>query len=465
MTIIGLLHTLFSFTTIFACAVLCLLPFKDRLKAPFGRLVLFAAILCAIPSVLMNILDPGFGFGEYDNLILFAFLPLFFILYKKYTGENTHKLLFIMCMCVHAASIIGAVFIAVWETVGESLSAQILSELAAILVLFVYYPCIGWLMMKFVIPRLLKLSAQHIKWLWVMPIAVAAVPDLFYFFAPYEESITSMFPIVYIPILVLSFAMYILILAMLDKVVEGSRADIEAERLREEAMSLERMNKMRSELMSTLSHEARTPLAVLSSYASLVAMNLKDEGVDAQTAEDLDKIVHEAKRVAELIDSFGKMELSHTGGNGKKRNVDAGEIARRTAELFHHLLLQGGITMSFDIADDLPPVTGSQEELTQIMFNLLQNARRHTDRDGSICVAAGREGDAHIKLSVHDTGSGITPELLPRIFERGVTSGGGMGLGLFICKDIVDSHGGEIGIESTVGQGTKVWFTLPVGEG
>jgi signal transduction histidine kinase len=96
------------------------------------------------------------------------------------------------------------------------------------------------------------------------------------------------------------------------------------------------------------------------------------------------------------------------------------------------------------------------------MFNLLQNAKKHTEQ-GSVTIKA-NSGDCGkiIVVTVTDTGTGIADSLLPQIFERGVSGGDGSGLGLPICKEIIQSHGGEIRIESEQNKGAAVTFTLPV---
>lgn len=227
--------------------------------------------------------------------------------------------------------------------------------------------------------------------------------------------------------------------------------------------SLDRLNHMKTELMTTISHEARTPLAVLASYSGLVAMELRDKGVDAQTASDLDKIAFEAKRVAGLIDGMNRLTLPDTDAE-KRMSIDLSEIILQTARLYRHIMERCGVELSIDIAENLPPVLGNPEELTQVPFNLLQNAKNHTF-SGSVTVKARRDGD-QITVSVEDTGTGVSPELLPRVFERGVHGdGNGTGLGLAICKEIIEAHNGTIRMESELNKGTAVTFILPVYKG
>ena len=105
---------------------------------------------------------------------------------------------------------------------------------------------------------------------------------------------------------------------------------------------------------------------------------------------------------------------------------------------------------------------GDADLLTQVLTNLLQNAGRHTE-NGAVTISAART-DHEIAVEVRDTGRGISPQLLPHVFERGVSTDG-TGFGLYLCKTVVESHGGRILIESAPGKGTAVCFTLPIYEG
>ncbi|MDR2197708.1 MAG: sensor histidine kinase [Coriobacteriales bacterium] len=237
----------------------------------------------------------------------------------------------------------------------------------------------------------------------------------------------------------------------------------EAQR-RQEALSIEnavldRMNGLKTELIATISHETRTPLAVLASYAGLVSVELQSLGISGQVTADLEKIELEARRIADLIDGMRKLTL---GGEGaaKRIRLDLGEVVRQTAHLYQPILERGGVEAAIDVPDDLPPVFAHPEELTQVLFNLLQNAKNHTEQ-GQIRVSAS-SAEGMICVTVADTGTGIAPQLLPRVFERGVSGvTGGSGLGLAVSKEIIEANGGTISIESEPGKGTQVTFALP----
>ena len=229
-----------------------------------------------------------------------------------------------------------------------------------------------------------------------------------------------------------------------------------------EVATLAQLNRMKIELMATLSHEARTPLAVLASYSGLVAMELKNSEGNDQMIANLDKIVAESKRVANLIDSMNKIVLNE-GCIEEKRKVDLSELIEQAAKLYCHMFEQEGIELKLDLDDKLFTCANA-EKLNQVLFNLFQNAKEHTEK-GQVSIHAMVENDA-VVVEIADTGTGIPSDLLPFVFERGVSgSEFGSGIGLAVCKEIIDEHEGTIRIDSEVTgirKGTKVTFALPI---
>jgi signal transduction histidine kinase len=225
-----------------------------------------------------------------------------------------------------------------------------------------------------------------------------------------------------------------------------------------ENAALERIGRLRAEMLDTISHETRTPLAVLASYSSLVVMEVKAGNTDIMA--DLDKIAFEAKRVANLIDHVKNLPR-HKDNAPKRVSINVNELTEQTAKLYRHILERAQITLNTVLPKDLPPIEGNPEELTQVLFNLLQNAKNHTESGGVTITAAAENG--FVSISISDTGSGIPPQILPSIFERGVHGGSGSGIGLAICKEIITDHGGTILAENNPTGGAKVTFTLPTG--
>jgi signal transduction histidine kinase len=154
--------------------------------------------------------------------------------------------------------------------------------------------------------------------------------------------------------------------------------------------------------------------------------------------------------------------LSHAKDGAERKSwVQVADIIKQSARLYKPILERKKTKLEIHTADDLPMVFVSAGEVTQVLFNLLQNARNHIENGTVTMVAASSGGE--ITVTVTDTGSGISPEFLPRAFARYEhEDAGGTGLGLAICKEIIEAHGGKIAIESELQKGTAVTFTLPV---
>jgi signal transduction histidine kinase len=143
--------------------------------------------------------------------------------------------------------------------------------------------------------------------------------------------------------------------------------------------------------------------------------------------------------------------------------MSVAELTEEIAGLHFNSLNKNGNRLEIDMPYNLPVIEADHDRLLQVLLNLLSNASRHT-KDGVIRISARAENN-YITLSVSDTGEGIPEEMRGRLFERylGVDIGRahGTGLGLYICRQIAEAHGGTIWIESKTGEGTAVYFTLP----
>ncbi|MDR0433774.1 MAG: HAMP domain-containing histidine kinase, partial [Gracilibacteraceae bacterium] len=144
----------------------------------------------------------------------------------------------------------------------------------------------------------------------------------------------------------------------------------------------------------------------------------------------------------------------------RKEPLDFAALLRSSAETCQMLNAGAGAVLTLRLPRVAPMIQGDSDMLGRAVQNLLDNAFRHT-KDGEIVLSLERAG-SRLVMTVADTGEGIDPELLPRVFERGVSGDAGTGYGLAICKAVAESHGGEIGIESEPGKGTAVRFSVPV---
>lgn len=241
--------------------------------------------------------------------------------------------------------------------------------------------------------------------------------------------------------------------------VEYAETEVEAQNYALQNAALARLNTMRNELTTTVSHEMRTPLAVMSAFAQLTVEAIKEGRNDEQTVSNLTMISSEAKRLADLASDL--LELSITQENrNEKAYFHIGDVIRQTATLFMPVLKKGENKLTLQIFDDLPRIFGNAGEISQVIWNLLSNAASHTKR-GEVAIEARADGSI-ICVIFTDTGDGIEPELLPYVFDMRRSGGGGTGVGLAVCKEIITSHGGNIRVESSRARGTRVTIEIPV---
>ncbi len=227
-----------------------------------------------------------------------------------------------------------------------------------------------------------------------------------------------------------------------------------------ENASLVKYNQMKADWIATVSHETKTPLAVLSGYAELIAGELRKKGVDEQTACDLDNIAEEAQRVAGLMDELQR-HISKQSDMLQKTRLNLPALIDSASRLYTPILARKRNQLAVHLIGELTDVYASAGEITQVLFNLLHNSHTYTE-NGEVTIAASREKDV-VTVTISDTGTGIAPELMPHVFERGISGReGGSGLGLAICKEIIDDHGGEITIANRDDGGAIVRFTLSV---
>ncbi len=233
-------------------------------------------------------------------------------------------------------------------------------------------------------------------------------------------------------------------------------------KLDEQNAVLAQANRVKTEFLANASHEMRTPLTVTSVNVQVVMKLLENMGEvinDPEVGELLKNAQSEIMRLSRMVG--GMLTLASMSENTDRQKLDFTKLLRSGIEMLRLTLAEKGNNLIIDIENELI-VFGNADLLAQVLSNLLQNARVHTE-NGTVTVSAKRQGQEVI-VTVRDTGKGILQVLLPRVFERGV-SDGGTGYGLYLCKTVVESHGGRIWIDSKPGNGTAVFYTLPVYEG
>ena len=233
---------------------------------------------------------------------------------------------------------------------------------------------------------------------------------------------------------------------------------------------LEELERLRAEFLGMVSHELRAPLTAIKGSAATVlgAASALDPAEMLQFFRIINEQAdHMRGLISDLLDA-GRIEAGTLSVAPEPAAV-AGLVdqARNT-------FLSGGgrHTVRLDLPPDLPRVMADPQRIVQVLNNLFANAARHAPESSPIRVAAGRAG-LHVAIAVADHGRGVPPDRLPHLFQKhggaggddGARGLGGVGLGLAICKGLVEAHGGRIWAESGgVGQGTRVTFTLPVAD-
>src|SRR5579863_9568638 len=213
-------------------------------------------------------------------------------------------------------------------------------------------------------------------------------------------------------------------------------------------------------LAAGVAHEINTPLAVISSYAQMLAKQLRG---DARLGPVLDKITQQSFRAAEIAN--GLLNFSRTSTT-EFRSTDLNQVVRDTLSLLEHQFKTARIDVDLELAGELPPINGNPGKLQQVFLNLLLNAKEAMPRGGRVRVATLVNG--HVEAIVADSGSGIAPENMKRIYDPFFTTKNmpgdrrGTGLGLAVSYGIIQEHAGKIQVESAVGSGTTFHLAFPL---
>jgi GAF domain-containing protein/CheY-like chemotaxis protein len=244
----------------------------------------------------------------------------------------------------------------------------------------------------------------------------------------------------------------------------------------------EKANDAKSAFLSTVSHELRTPLTSVLGFAKIIRKRLdekifptvekspKAQKTISQISENLNVVVSEGERLTHLINDvldLAKIEAGKMEWNMEE--VALAEVAERAVAATAALFENKNLDLEKNIQVDLPPITGDRDKLIQVMVNLISNSVKFTPKGKVSCKVSRKKNE--IIVSVSDTGIGIAPEDHSAVFEQFKQVGDtltdkpkGTGLGLPICKEIIEHHGGRIWVESELGNGSTFSFALPVTE-
>ncbi len=218
----------------------------------------------------------------------------------------------------------------------------------------------------------------------------------------------------------------------------------------------------RHRLLADVTHELRTPLSVVQGQLEGAL-----DGIYPRDDEHLSAILDETRHMARIIEDLRTLSLAESGALPLTREpVAIRDLVNDAVDAYRAQAEGAGVTLEAHVATELPLVDADATRIRQVLENLLSNALRYTPRAGRVDVTADRGGD-EIAVSVRDTGRGIAPADLGRVFDRfqRAADSHGSGLGLSIARDLVRAHGGEISaVSEGEGRGTTVRFTLPVAD-
>jgi PAS domain S-box-containing protein len=220
----------------------------------------------------------------------------------------------------------------------------------------------------------------------------------------------------------------------------------------------------REELLAIVSHDLRNPVnAIRMLTGALLGGDATDGDVTVER-DQLQSIRSAARQADDLIQDLQDVtRISASRLRVETNAEDLDSILVEASDVFDHAMKDAQLEFNRIVEPDLPMVEADRPRVLQVLSNLLGNAIRYTPPGGEVQLTARRESNGFVRVEVRDTGPGVSAEDVPRLFERYWQAPrllrAGSGLGLYIAKGIVEAHGGVIGVESDVGEGSRFWFT------
>jgi signal transduction histidine kinase len=475
--------------------VLCYMPFIRKLTKPLSNVATGILVIFGVYVLLVSVFRV-LDLENFADIIATLFVLVSFFYFSKTVSEDKQKRNFIFCIGIYAGGMAHGIenimyVLQILGYYGDFNSTQLL--LIGIAVRVVAYAIVGVILYCVIARHMQGVKSEDMNYLWVIPFLFSIMT---YFYTVGNNIIGIVdyaFPIVFIMLSVISFIVFIMLIRMLERAGINARLEMDIAVAEEQRLRLETENaaiasekRFKEDILATISHEVRTPLAVMSVYAQMAVKQMNKGNITEQTMTDLNTISNEAKRLAELATDALTMFGGKTDIN-KRTHVDIGAAVTQLAGLLTSAAKNKNIEIKIELAD-IPPVWGVSDELTRVLWNLFDNAIKHT-KNGVITVNGAYSVTGELKMengelkgkdfsnsqfstlnsqfvsvSIQDTGEGMTAETLHRAFEHGYSASGGPGMGLAFCKEIIENHGGSINIKSSIGNGCAVTFTLPISD-
>ncbi|WP_195267201.1 HAMP domain-containing sensor histidine kinase [Eubacterium sp. 1001713B170207_170306_E7] len=441
-----------NFLTFFGPLFLRYYPFRSRLRVPAWVIGLFVALVWG--GVVAALLVFGYSGPRTVWLYRGITFVIFFISSCFFIRDRFVKHFFVYLICYTFMAVCIGIAQFVMVRTGGGYPAMIMATLVFDLVT---YPFI-FLFFRRVLEPVMDIDNTRI-WniIWVPPLLSC------FLISVATPGMLDAQSVSYVAIRTLlgisSLATCSILVIALGHVREQARREAELTRERE-------VSAMKQNFLHDLSHELQVPVTVVSGFAQLTGEMMDDPDIDrAAVRDNMRRVDSEAGRMERLVRQLLDAAAMENGSFTLNRQaVDLVPVLENAAKVHFPVLDGGGNTLRLSLPQDLPPVDGDRERLLQVVLNLLTNAAKHT-RNGQITLSA-QERHGQVEVAVADTGEGISPEAMSRLFKRYAKGGGpdSHGLGLYIADQIVKAHGGQIAVVSAPGKGTTVRLTLPVME-
>ena len=231
------------------------------------------------------------------------------------------------------------------------------------------------------------------------------------------------------------------------------------------ADSLEKLEKMRSSFLASVSHDLRTPMTTIAGFIDGIMSGAIPPEKQEYYLQIISSEIHRLSRLVSQLLDVSRLE----SGDRKMQfaDFDIAEVARIILISFEQRIEEKNLDVEFDVSDDEILVNADKDAIHQVVYNLCHNAIKFAENGGKFRISVLPLDYKHVKVSVFDEGQSISKDELGMVFERFYKTDSsrgldknGVGLGLYICKTIIDAHNEKIGVESTEGVGTTFWFTL-----
>lgn len=232
-----------------------------------------------------------------------------------------------------------------------------------------------------------------------------------------------------------------------------------------ELEELKRVDKLKDEFLSMVSHELRTPLTSINAYVETLLDMSEEQSYEREFLEIIDIESGRLSRLINDILDLSKIEAGKMDFHFEKYSIN--NLIKHSIKNMESYAKKRLVSLELDLDENIKEITIDNDRIMQVLLNLISNAVKFSNENEKVIIKSNLE-NRFVKISVIDSGIGISEEFMPIVFEKfkqvqGVLkrSSGGTGLGLPICKNIVESHSGKIWVESKIGKGSKFIFTLP----